>query len=419
MININKPLGSSILKLFIMIGIAAIIFTGCSEDDGVTEPGNGSNGESGITMAFKSTGQNETEYIISKDNVMEGEISAVGTGIELTGWRFYYEVNNTLFASGYSEDNQCAAYVANENGEIEKKGGFIFENALEMFGHSDDGETLLAMEIPRSGFEQRSLHFVDVNSGLVSKIVGTNIFESKTDSLIAWPTALQVRGDKLFVPFHKLDALGYFTTPRADSAFVAVYSYPDVGAEPDTIITDDRTSNIGVNGATTGMIETENGDLYSFSCGASMAGFSPAATKPSGILRINSGSTEFDQNYFFNIEEATGGGKLFWFDYVGGNKAIGRILTHDNGAPWGAFGRETFNQKLVIIDLVNQTVTDVANVPLHAKRYSSPLLVENGHAYVSIETADEAHVYRIDIENATGTKGAEIKGKTVKGFYKL
>jgi hypothetical protein len=374
---------------------------------------------SGYTMAFKSTGGDETEFIISKDDIMSGEIDAIGNGIEQTGWRFYYPVGKTLFASGYSADNQCAAYADNGNGLITKKGEFIFENSLEMFGASDDKQTLLAMEIPRSGFANRRLHFVDVNSSFVTKIVGTKIFENQTDSIIAWPTALEVSGNHLFVPFQKLDAAGYFTTPSPDSAFIAVYDYPNVGVNPIKIIADPRTSNIGTNGFTTGLIETESGDLYSLSCGAEMAGFSPASSKPSGILKISNGTTEFDNSYFFNIETATGGGKLFWFDYVGGNKVIARVLTDDNGGSWTAYGRTKFNQKLVIIDLVSMTVTDVANVPLHAKRYCSPVLVENGKTYVSIETATEAHVYEVDIDGATGTKGAKINGKTVKGFFKL
>lgn len=404
---------NSLKALGIFSLAVTMTFPACDNDDTVnpSQP-------SGITMSLKTTGDTEPEFIVSKENIMEGTISAEGTGIEQTGWRFYYPVGKTLFASGYSEDNQCAGYV-NQNGEIVKSGEFIFENALEMFGHSDDAETLLAMEIPRAGFANRRLHFIDVSTVQVQKIVGTRIFESVEESLVAWPSALQVRGDKLFIPFHKMDADGLFTTPSVDTAFVAVYSYPDMGTEPEKIIYDTRTSNIGVNGATTGLIEADNGDLYSYSCGANLAGLAPAATKPSGILRIKANETEFDDTYFFNIEEATNGGKLFWFDYVGDNKAIGRILTHDEGPVWGAFGREIFNQKLVIIDLEAQTVTDVANVPLHAKRYASPVLVEDGKTYVSIETATDAHVYAIDIATATGTKGARIEGKTIKGFYKL
>lgn len=399
------------------IGITSLSLSSCEKDED-NQPESKDTSSAGITMLFKSTGGDETEFIINKNDIMSGEISAEGEGIELIGWRFAYPVGNTLFSSGYGTDNQCAAYADDGSGKIYKKGGFTYDNALEMFGHSNDKQTLLAMEIPRAGFASRKLYFIDVNSGFVSKIKETDIFQSVQDSLIAWPTALQVRGDKLFVPFHLLDAKGYFTTPRADTAYVAIFPYPGIDSV-EKIIKDPRTSNIGVNGATTGIIETENGDLYSYSSGAEMAGFAPASTKPSGILKINSGETDFDANYFFNIESATNGGKLFWFDYVGNNKAIGRILTHDNGGAWGAFGRSSFNQKLVIIDLANQTLTDVANVPLHAKRFTSPVMVENGKVYVSIETASEAHVYQVDIENATATKGAKIKGKTIKGFFRL
>lgn len=389
-------------------------FTACEKTTVEPQP------NSGITFALKTTGGDETEFLLTQEDLMQGEISAVNTGVEQTGWRFYYPVGKTLFASGYSADNQCAAFAFDENGVLAKKGEFIFDNALEMFGSADDEETLLAMEIPRKGFQNRRLYFIDVNTVGVKKIVGTKIYESVSDSLIAWPTALTVRGDKLFVPFHKLDVQGNFSTPHPDSALIAVYSYPNVGNTPEKIIKDARTCHIGVNGMTTGLIETDNGDLYSFSCGAVMAGFTAVSSKPSGILRIKAGTTDFDQSYFFDIEAATNGGKLFWFDHVGGNKAIARILTADNvAAPWGAYGRDIFNQKLVILDLENKTVTDIANVPLHAKRYTSPLFVEDGKVYVSIETANDAYVYQVDIATATATKGAKISGKTIKGFYDL
>lgn len=331
---------------------------------------------------------------------------------------FAYQVGKTLFATGYSTDNQCAGYVSNDQGKIVKKGEFIFENALVMFGASEDEKTFLGMEVPTAGFANRRLHFINVDNVNVSKIVGTRIFESTTDSLVAWPTALTVRGDKLFVPFHKMHARGDFSTPNADTAFVAVYSYPNVGTTPDKIIYDTRTSHIGTNGMTSSMILDDNGDIYSYSCGAEMTGFNPAATKPSGILKIANGSTEFDQSYFFNIEVAAGG-QLFWMDYIGNGKAIGRVLTDDNGGSWAAYGRDVFNQKLVMIDLVNQTVTDIANVPNHASRYSSPVFIENGYAYLSIETATDANVYQVDLNSNTAVKGAKIEGKTIKGFYRL
>ncbi|MEW7278706.1 DUF4374 domain-containing protein [Aquimarina sp. 2201CG1-2-11] len=432
------------LKINILILAAMLLgLVACSSDDDapvpvsnpdpdpdpeVVEPEVTGQSSNGFVMALRTTGDNETDYIVSKEDIMTGEISAAGTGIELTSWRFFYPVGKTLFTTGYSEDNQGAAYADNGKGFIEKKGGFIFENALEMFGAGDD-QTLLAMEIARN-LPTRRLHIIDAETGLVKQISNINIFVEPSidprETKISWPTALKVRGDKLFIPFQKIknefDDKGTAVdlgTTDPDEAFVAVFSYPNIGSDPEKIISDSRTSNIGVNGATTGLIEADNGDLYSFSCGAVMAGFSAASTKPSGILRIKNNETEFDDSYFFNVEEATNGGKLFSLDYAGGNKAIARILTNDTGNKWEAFGRTVFNQKLVILDLDAKTVTDVANIPLHAKRYTSPILIEDGKAYESVETATDAYVYQIDIATATGTKGAKIVGKTIKGFFRL
>ncbi|MCT4644062.1 MAG: DUF4374 domain-containing protein [Carboxylicivirga sp.] len=404
-------------KLLGMAAIAALITTtACNDDDDPAPP---QGGTTGITIGLKTTGGNETEFIVNRQDVMTGEISAVGEGIEQTGWRFFYPVGKTLFTSGYDDSNECIAYHDNNNGQVVQKGKFIFNNPIEMFGHDGD-DTFLGMEIIRTGFSDRNLYFVDADEVMVKKKVGTRIWEDQDKKQAAWPTALLVRGDKLFVPFHKIDSEGNWTTPAPDNAYVAIYPYPNVTSEPEKIIMDDRTANIGANGFTTGLIKADNGDLYSYSCGAVMAGFAPASTKPSGILRIKSGQTEFDDTYFLNIEEKTNGGKIFWFDYVGNGKALARIIMQDNPkAPWGAYGREIFNQKLVIIDLDAQTVTDVANVPLHAKRYTSPLMVEDGMVYVSIETADDAFVYKVDVANATAVKGAKIVGKTIKGFYKL
>jgi len=46
-------------------------------------------------------------------------------------------------------------------------------------------------------------------------------------------------------------------------------------------------------------------------------------------------------------------------------------------------------------------------------------LIDEGKAYLSIETANEAAVYVLDIATGTATKGAAIEGKTIKGFFTI
>ncbi|MFW5821867.1 MAG: DUF4374 domain-containing protein [Tangfeifania sp.] len=224
-----------------------------------------------------------------------------------------------------------------------------------------------------------------------------------------------VSGDKLFVSFYPVSASGDFSTPSVDSAQVAVFSYPEL--EFEKAIYDNRTSPVGVYGNATGLLEAGNGDLYTFSSSSLAAGFTKQ-TRPSGILRIKSGSTEFDPNYFLNIEEATNGGKIVYFSYAGNGKAVARIVT-DDSALWGAFSPNNPICKLVIIDLNAATVTDVPDVPAHGAQYATPALVENGKVYMSISTATDAHVYEIDPATATAEKGAAIDGLEAKGIFNL
>lgn len=383
-----------------------------------------------VTFLIKTTGDVGAEYVVSSESVMEGSLSAEGVGFESFDWNYSYVVGKTLFVLGYT-NFEAQAYQVNEEGEVAQAAKFLLETPLEVFGNVND-ELMLAIDAPRDGSHSiRKLYSIDAATGFITGITDLSIYDIDTgipgEGVVAWPSGLEVVGNQLFIPFYLVDDQGYYTTPAPDKAYVAVYSYPNVEAEPVKVIEDTRTSNIGASGISTGLVQTDGGDLYSFSCGAYIGGFSPSTTLPSGILKIANGANSFDENYFFNVEDAENGGIIFWMDHVGGDKVIARLLTEDvdpatdpDGLSfWAAYGRELFNQKLVIIDLANQTVTPVEGVPLHAKRYSMPVYVEDGMAYVSIETADEAYVYEVDIENATSTKGAEIDGKTVKGFCNL
>ncbi|MCJ8294479.1 MAG: DUF4374 domain-containing protein [Colwellia sp.] len=410
--------------------IATLTLTACGSSDSdkviekiqptppvVTEPGP-------FSFAFKTTGGDEPEYLVTQESISSEALTADGKGIEQQGWNFFYPVGNTLFITGY-EHNQATSYKVNADNVVAKLASFEFTNTIEMFGSVDD-KVLLASDAPRDGnHTKRTLYSVDAETGLVTSKVTYSIHDldtgTKGEGTVGYPMGLVVRGDSLFIPFHKMADDGSWGTPDANNAYVAIYDYPLAeGATPKSIIADDRTSNIGVNGSTTGMIQTDGGDLYTMSNGSTAAGFTPASTKPSAILRINKDETEFDANYFFDIETATNGGKIFWFDYVGGNKALAHIITDDTDAgSWSAYTKEFTKQKLVIIDLVAQTITDVADVPLHSKRYSSPIEVMDGKVYIGIETGAEAFVYHVDINSATATKGVEIKGKTIKGFYDL
>ena len=437
-----------------------------------------SQGQETLTMSLKVTNnaQSEPEYLIERNSLLNGIVSAQGEGSELLAWNFYTEVGNRLFVSGY-ENGVTESYCVDDSGSLNSLASFSYENPLELFYNYKD-TSLLASNLPRLGPAARtlSLYTIDAETGQVSSIVPYNI--THTDSrafeadfhdcdplgenrdlcTMAVPTGMVVRGDRLFLSYQEIQyafitllnpSYPTWTNPFIDTANVAIFDYPLIeGAQP-TLIEDNRTSDIGVNGSSSGIIMTEFGDIYSFSNGSTSAEMlhhptddieSPRGSiKPSGILKIANAEESFSNDYFFNISEKTNGGTIFSFDYLGNNKAIARIITTEDdclaeqsfanpvpclGIAYKKF-THSFKQKLVILDLASQSVTDIVDqrgvpLPLHQKRYSSPIQNFDGKAYVSVETQnDEAYIWQIDIATATAIKGAKIEGKTIKGFYQL
>lgn len=416
-------------KNILMLIISAVIVSACG--GGTKESSNNGSNNSNFMLSLRPSSENTaSEYLVPKGELISGEVSSQGVGDEQQGWNFYYKVGGTLFVSGYL-NNEVTAYKLDDKKALKKISSFLFDklSPLEMFSHT--GSTLLATNLPRDGAHTaRKMYVISADDGKLKQTINYTVFDKDTGErgkgLVAAPTAIQVRGDKLFVAFHKLDDSSpstKFTTPEPNSALIAVYNYPLTdNAKPLKIIEDARTSNIGVNGNLSNMVQLDNGDIYSFSNGSIAAGFYPASTKPSGILRIKNGQTEFDANYFFDVENATNGGKVFWIGKIGGNKLLARILTNDAEAqkkPWSAFNKDFYILKLVMIDLDKKEVTPVEGVPVHRKRHTSPIQVINGKVYLSIEAKESRHIYEYDVATNKAKKGAKIMGHSVKGVYKL
>jgi hypothetical protein len=418
-------------KLYLNLILVSTL-TACGSGDSSSST---SNSEQGLTLGFINSDETNTEYLISKSDLMSGTISAQGAGFEQAGWNFYYPVGNTLFVSGYT-DFTTTAYTVNENNELNELNSFLFDSSLNVFGNVNDN-TLLASNSYWYEHDDMIMYTADAETGRATGKKSYSIYNDSTgvagEGTVPWPTALKVRGDKLFVPYIKFDDSGNASTPenstQIDAAYVAIFEYPltentDGNVLPIKIISDERTTNLGTHGSSTGLISTDNGDLYGYSAGSVASGHYPASSKPSGILRIASGETEFDTDYFFDIEAETQGSEIFWFDSIGGNKALARIFTPTaqlETSPWSAYSNPVL--KLVIIDLAEKTITDIEGVPLHTKQTTSSIEVIDGKVYVMVDAfvndASMKNIYQIDIATGLATKGAAVEGKRIKGIFDL
>ena len=407
-------------KIYTSLILAASL-TACGGDSS-----SNNNEAASLTLSFVNNDEAATEYALSEKSLMEGTITSQGAGFEQAGWNFYYPVGNTLFVSGYTEFS-TTSYKINTDGSFSELNTFLFDSSFNTFGNVDD-TTLLATNSYWYQHDDMTMYTADAATGRATGKINYTIYNDSTgtagEGTVPWPTSLTVRDNQLYIPYIKFDDEGKNLTPDNNTAYVAIFDYPLVitegttHAEPTKIITDERTSNIGTHGSTTGLITTDNGDLYGFSAGSVASGHNPASDKPSGILRIAKGATEFDANYFFNIEEATNGQEIFWFDSIGGNKVLARLFTpNDTQAAWSAYSTPIL--KLVIIDLVEKTIIDIEGIPLHTKQTTSSIEVMDGKVYVSVTTTEDSYIYQIDVATSTAVKGAKVEGKGIKGFYNL
>jgi hypothetical protein len=400
------------IKSILMIAMVfSAFFVACENDNDMDQKA----GEDRYVVHLRVGATGETaDYILTSDSIMEGVISSEGKGIEQLGWRYSVNTRKTILSIGYYDDNNAIAYSLDENAELYEKGKFAFETTLDQFSKEIDRGKILAMQVPRAGFSDRVFYHVDADNVQVLAKSPTRIYENKKDSLVAWPTAIVERDDKIFVPFYTLHSNGTFATPSTDTAFVAVYTYPDL--EFVEYIKDTRMGPIGIYGNQNGIIKAENGDLYGYSAATPACGFT-TQQRNSGVLRINDGEMQFDENYFFDVEAATGGHKLVYFEYAGNGLAVARLITDDSAGMWSYYGSADVC-KLVVLDLINQTITDIEGVPYHRGQYA-PMLIEDGKVYVNITTSEDAHIYEIDPVNASAVKGAEIEGKEIQNLVKF
>ncbi|MCV9386130.1 DUF4374 domain-containing protein [Reichenbachiella ulvae] len=406
-----------LLQIIVGVIAAGLTFTSCIEDDGGS-----------INSAFfvGVEAESGTDVIVGVDDLSTGVISPIGTGVEQPAWMSFYQMGNTMLACGYTSDNLTTGYRMVDT-VFTEVGSLVTE--LGIYGMTEvDDKTAIAVGVTRSGFEPRVFYFIDLESMSITRKVSSKIDERQEEGLVAWPTGMVVQGNKFFVSYYlmgagELEDVPAFATPNSNQARVAVYSYPEL--EFEKIITDDRTTDIGVYSGERAILETEGGDLYTYSTSALANGFLPTPDNPSGFLRIISGSTEFDSDYFFNFEEKSGGYKLNNVVYAGNGKAVVRMAKEDDTNPdykWATYGpnieAELAICEMAIVDLENQSITKL-DIPAHGGEWGMANLVYDGKVYVNVSTADEAHIYEIDPQTATAVKGAKINGNWAKGFAVL
>jgi hypothetical protein len=366
------------------------------------------------------------DYLLNTVSLESGSISTVGCGQEQDGTFRYYTTNNNKFYSllyGQGDPGAVTSYQLSSQGKLNELVDFQSESFHAFTAVNDD---ILMMSIPRNSTDSMATWF-QLNTQTdqfdnYKEDNTLNVHEVAGNGEMAYFSWMTQVDDQVWMPYFSISGEGNesFSTQHPDSAWVAVYSYPEM--ELQKVIKDDRTSYIG-RYYTNGLSLDENGDAYAFSSSIAIddnGDFN--STKPSAITRIPDGSTEFD-NYYFNLEEASGGYYLTNHRYISNGNVLGFMRPVEERAPYQV------GKNLAIINVYDKTMTWVEGLPDPADISSisggslagvrSYVSEDDSTVSVGITTEQNSVVYNIDAETATASAGLEVGGGTITTIKKL
>lgn len=386
-----------------------LVFSSCSAEDDEANPEPQPTDEPFVlSLAIQGSEGNFTYYTVPFEDVMSGTLSAEGNGIEQPGYYDFKQIDNTIYSIGGLDDVNVVGITKNAQGELVETGDVSFTNSISDIIKADDN-TLVAVTLSANS-DMVTFHTLDENVN-VTETVTRPISDLTSDDVPAY-SGMRIEDGHVFLSYYISDPNTY-ATDYTDVAQVAVYSYP--GFEFQKVISDDRVGPIGGFNVKSGLIEDENGNIFAVSHSNPANGFSQF-TNDSGILKISSGETTFDADYFFDVQEVAGGNPVHLI-YLGNGKAFAEInmASRDEQATWTDSPLQS-----AIIDLNNKTVNFITGIPEHngaGRRLAA--LQDGSFVYLTVPGEQGVSVYRVDTINYTATEGADVEANFVAGFFKL
>ncbi|MHA4894155.1 DUF4374 domain-containing protein [Pedobacter sp. PWIIR3] len=413
---------TTVTKMLLALAFAGVISSCDKKADREVVPENPGNYIIAVTPTAIA---GKADYLLTASSLETGAASIIGNGVEQDGtYRYYVTANNKFFSMLYGQGSPGAVTVYNVNeGKLKKLNDFVSATVHAFAPVNDD---ILMVRVPRriaAAGTPTVYEWYRVNTTTNAEVAkGTaDAIAPSGNGEIAHLSWIKQVGNKVFAPYFSI--YNSFFTKFPDQAGIAVFSYPEMQYEK--TIRDTRTSFIG-RYFTDGLGVVENGDCYAFSSSVA-ADDDPAtvavdvkmtSTKPSAITRIKAGTTEFDQSYFMNFEEASNGYVITNWLYIGQNKFIANI------EPKATKGQYVVGKRLAIVDVVAKTVKSVtgfAEVNTISSVTTTNYSPKDGKTgYIGVNLVDgTTYVYKIDATTATATRGLKVEGGVITAIQHL
>lgn len=401
--------------------LASLLLLGaCNKKD--KDPGTPGDG-SGTKYIISATPLGTTgvaDYLLTADDLTAGTLSTLGNGIEQDGsYRYYLTNKNKFFSLLYGQGNPGAVttYGLDKNGTLSKISNFQSETVQVQAVANDD---IFMVKVPRSGQPNANWYRLDADKVEIVAEGVIDIVALAANGERAHFTGATVSGGKMYLPYMSIkgariaDGDNIWNSNSLDTSFIAVYSYPGMVFEK--LIKDHRTGFIGAYFAN-GLTALEDGDLYAFSgAGQQYADKGKQyAAGPSAVLRIKKGADAFDPAYFFDVQNASGGHRIAFQNYIGHGRFLvgmyGKAVEFDGGT------------RLAVVDVTGKTFNWVTGLPEVISSVSSlkTLVSEDkNNIFIGVNTAaNENYIYAINGATAKAERGLKVEGGVITSVASL
>lgn len=356
-----------------------------------------------------------SSYIVNAD----GNIIERDNTYEIKRFTTYGTYGNYLITSSVGDmSNQ----YADSNGYLPK--GFLFSYLdVENETHTTNGDIILSENYLGNGEFVTLAGILQVGNKIYSSAVPMGLSKygvvAEGGKFVKYPELVKQESGGNGSSSYEKGELQWTQYP--DEAWVAIYDNSEF-KNPKLIKTDKISYACGrYKSQYYQTIWTAgNGDVYVFSpsYAKTMSAEVQKTKLDAGVVRIKAGTEEFDSDYYFNIEEASGGKSFLRCWPVTDDYFL--LLMYDRPLTEKGFAAKTF----AIFKAGDKTFDYVKGLPAEnvISGFGSTPYVENGKVYVAVTTTDGAApaLYAINPRTAEAVRGIEIKGsEQVSGVGRL
>lgn len=218
------------------------------------------------------------------------------------------------------------------------------------------------------------------------------------------------------------------STQYPDEAWVAIYTGDRFDEEP-VIAHTDRI------GYACGRMRSQyyqtiwaadNGDLYVFSPGYGRTAASSAdlkkvtGTLPSGVVRIRAGETQFDPDYYVNLEAIGTRKPIFRCWHISEDYFLLQLYK-DGAKGMIRDGKDADVSELAIFKGEEQSIVPVTGLPDDLAGFGGAPYGEEGAVYMAVTVTGGAKpaFYRIDARTGVAARGLEVDAESVSAVGRL